>query len=292
MLSGQQEVTLAAALSTLAQGDTRILAGGTDYYPGLNDAAPDHDLLDIRRVQGLDKIELEGDNWRIGSAVTWSSLIHTELPACFDALKCAAKEVGSVQIQNAATVVGNVCNASPAADGVPALLILNAQVELQSIEGRRVLPLNEFIAGVRSTLLKKTELATALLIPASIASDATAFDKLGARTYLVISIVMCATRLRVDAQNRISQAAIAVGACSAVASRMSELEKALVGQSCDVDALKNCVLDEHLLALTPIDDVRATASYRMQAAKVMLQRQLLALANARSFSANVGQAHE
>jgi len=270
-----QTISLDSALGLLANSDTRILAGGTDYYPGLNDAAPDDQLLNIRGIAGLDQIEKLDDHWRIGAAVTWTQLINASLPVGFNALKLAAREVGSVQIQNAATLVGNICNASPAADGVPALLVLDAQVELQSSTARRLVPLADFLLGVRSTCLQQNEMVTALLIPHSVSDDQTDFVKLGARTYLVISIVMCAARLRVNAENKITDAAIAVGACSAVACRLTSLEQSLIGKACSAEGLANCVTEEHLALLAPIDDVRATATYRYHASKVMLQRQLL-----------------
>ncbi len=277
MPNGPYSISLDSALQTLASDRTRILAGGTDYYPSLNDAAPDQRLLNVRQIQGLDTIELLQTHWRIGAGVTWTQLIRAELPACFVALKQAAKEVGSEQIQNAATLVGNLCNASPAADGVPALLALDAQVELQSVTGVRVVPLADFIVGVRATCLQPNEMVTALLIPNALANDRTSFNKLGARTYLVISIVMCATRLQVSDANIITDAAVVVGSCSAVACRLTSLEQALIGQACTADALHGFVRSEFFSPLTPIDDVRATASYRRHASQVMVQRELIKL---------------
>ncbi len=264
---------LEAALQFLADDDVQVLSGGTDYYPALNDATPASFLLNVQSLPELRSIELVGDDWRIGAGVTWSQLINMPMPECFNALKLAAREVGSVQIQNSATIVGNLCNASPAADGVPALLVLNARIELSSVNGVRVVDLSEFITGVRSTVLRSHELVTAILIPNALASDKTEFVKLGSRTYLVISIVMCAVRIRVDDAYRITDAAIAVGACSPVAKRLTELEQLLVGRTCDA-SLANCVSAEHLSNLSPIDDVRATAEYRLQATRVLLQRMI------------------
>lgn len=272
------DLNLETALNYLVTNKAKVLSGGTDYYPGLNDAEPDSQLLNIRRIAGLNSLSLKDGYWRIGAAVTWSALINATLPPCFNCLKQAGTEVGSVQIQNAATLVGNICNASPAADGVPALLVLDAQVELSSIDGVRVVPLAEFIVGVRKTVLLDNELVTALLIPETRQNDYTDFVKLGSRTYLVISIVMCAVRLRVNATNTITDAAIAVGACSPVACRLPELEQALIGLSCESETLRDCVSPAHLQSLVPITDVRATAQYRIQAAQVLLQRQLSAFA--------------
>jgi len=268
----QHDLELETALKYLASGKAQVLSGGTDYYPGLNDGVPERQLLSVRRIAGLKSIALVKQHWRIGAAITWSELINANLPASFNGLKLAGKEVGSIQIQNTATLAGNICNASPAADGVPALLVLDTQVELSSVDGIRVIPLAEFIIGVRETVLRKNEMVTALLIPNATANDHSDFLKLGSRTYLVISIVMCALRIRVDEQNTIVDAAVAVGACSPVACRLVELEKTLIGSQCDAKKLAHCVRTEHLNALTPITDVRATATYRSQACKVLLQR--------------------
>jgi len=274
----QHELSLQSALSQLSVDSVKVLSGGTDYYPGLNDALPDEQLINVRKIAELDCLSLTDGYWRIGAAVTWSDLIAAKLPACFDCLKQAGREVGSVQIQNAATLAGNICNASPAADGVPALLVLDAKVELSSVNGVRVVPLSDFIVGVRKTILHKNELVTALLVPDHNCNDYTDFVKLGSRTYLVISIVMCAIRIRISAENIITDAAVAVGACSPVACRLPALEQAMVGLACDSTELMNCVNAEHVQSLSPITDVRATAAYRTQATQVLLQRQISAFA--------------
>jgi len=268
------EHSLDSVLDSLSTNKSTVLAGGTDYFPGLVDAVPDPRLLNVNRITGLDQIELINGQWRIGAAVTWTDVIKADLPMGFNCLKQAGREVGSIQIQNAASLVGNICNASPAADGVPALLALGAMVELASVDGVRVLPLNEFILGVRKTAMRENELVTALLIPDSDAQDHTEFTKLGSRTYLVISIVMCASRIRVDENNIITDAAIAVGACSPVACRLPAIEKAIIGRECVQSELTKCVLPKHLTSLSPISDVRATAEYRLHATQVLLQRQI------------------
>lgn len=268
------ELSLNEALTQLDGGGSRLLAGGTDYYPALNDARPDGRLIDLRHVEGLGNIEKHNGYWRIGAAVTWSDIINAPLPACFNCLQQAAREVGSVQIQNSATVVGNICNASPAADGVPALLALNAQIEVTCLSGSRLSPLSAFITGVRKINLSANEIVTAIVIPDTLSDDVSEFVKLGARHYLVISIVMCASRIQVDSNNVITDAAIAVGACSPVAQRLSTLENALLGQTCaDLEWPK--FLDaKHYEALSPIDDVRASAQYRIHALSILLQRQI------------------
>jgi CO/xanthine dehydrogenase FAD-binding subunit len=267
---------LSEALAALSAGPRTILAGGTDYFPARVERAPDENLLDISGLAELRGIEVTPRHFRIGAGVTWTDLIRAELPACFDGLKLAAREVGGVQIQNTGTIAGNLCNASPAADGLPNLLALDAAVDLASSEGRRRLPVGEFVAGNRRTLRKPDELVTAILVPRSVEDARSTFLKLGARKYLVISIVMVAAALEVD-RDRIKSARIAVGACSEVACRLPGLEEALAGRSLG-PSLGAAVGPEHMAPLTPIDDIRASAAYRRQAALVLVRRALDGLA--------------
>ena len=133
--------SIAEAARLLASGPWAVLAGGTDLYPahvGRRIAAP---LLDITAIAGLRGIRRDDRGWTIGATTTWTDVVRADLPPLFDALKAAAREVGGVQIQNAGTVAGNLCNASPAADGTPVLLALGARVVLQSERGERELAL-------------------------------------------------------------------------------------------------------------------------------------------------------
>src|SRR3954463_15097903 len=155
---------LEEALQALARPGT-VLAGGTDFYPARVGRAIDEPVLDITAIADLRGISEGSDGWRLGATTTWSAMIETPLPPLFDGLKQAAREVGGRQIQNAGTLAGNLCNASPAADGVPALVALNAQVELGDGTSSRVLPLDRFIVGPRRTALAPGELVTAILVP-------------------------------------------------------------------------------------------------------------------------------
>ncbi len=179
--------------------------------------------------------------------------------------------MGSLQIQNRGTIAGNLCNASPAADGVPPLLALDASVEITSASGIRVLPLSSFITGYRSTALRAGELVSAIIVPKPAASARSAFVKLGARKYLVISILMAAAVIEQDAEGRISKAAVAVGAASPVAQRLPALERALVGLVPE-QSLATHVRKEHLAPLSPIDDVRATGTIGLKQHSASLAR--------------------
>ncbi|MEO1309120.1 MAG: FAD binding domain-containing protein, partial [Pseudomonadota bacterium] len=168
----------------------------------------------------------------------------------------------SIQIQNSGTVAGNLCNASPAADGVPPLLTLEAQVHVASRAGERALALSEFLTGVRQTALQPGEILTGLWLPPPPDHMRSAFLKLGARRYLVISIAMVSVLLLVEA-GKILEARIAVGACSPVALRLPEMEAALSGTR-PADCEER-LTEAHLAPLSPISDVRADQAYRADA---------------------------
>jgi len=160
--------TLRDAVEALAAPEVGILAGGTDFYPALGERRVSGTVLDLTAIPELRGIETGPERIRIGAATTWTEVIRAPLPRAVDALKAAAREVGSVQIQNRATVAGNLCNASPAADGVPPLLALDAEVELLSARGERRVPLASFITGNRKTVREAGEIVTAILLPRTI----------------------------------------------------------------------------------------------------------------------------
>lgn len=258
-----QPTTIDEATRAMAAEGAMALGGGTDVYPAHVGRPLVRPLVDLSRVEGLRGITAAAHGIRIGAATTWTDIIRAPLPPAFDGLKAAAREVGSVQIQNRGTIAGNLCNASPAADGVPPLLSLEASVELASAQGRRVLPLSSFITGYRRTALAPGEIVTAVLVPQPSPAARAGFVKLGARRYLVISILMAAAVVERDGQGRIARAAVAVGAASPVAQRLPALEADLLGLAGRPSAV---VEPRHLAGLAPIDDVRATASYRLEAA--------------------------
>lgn len=256
------------ALRLLAKGSWRVIAGGTDLYPGAGSCLAGS-LLDVTALPGLSGITQNG-GLRIGAATPWSAIAAADLPAACLALQQAALQVGGRQIQNAGTVGGNLCNASPAADGVPPLLALDAEVELLSAGGTRRLDLKRFLLGPRKIALEPGEILAAILIPEKSLRGRSAFLKLGARTHLVISIAMVAARLVVE-RGSVSEAALAVGSCSAVAVRLPLVEAALRGSPVD-EAVGKVSAPDVQKSLAPIDDVRATAAYRRDAAVELLRR--------------------
>ena len=249
-----------------------MLAGGTDFYPARVGRSVTEDVFDIAGITALRGVSETSAGWRLGATTTWSDIVEAHLPPLFDGLKQAAREVGGRQIQNAGTVAGNICNASPAADGVPALLALDAEVELANHAGTRRLPLATFITGVRKTERQPGELVVALHVPRPLHNARSAFLKLGARRYLVISIAMASVVVEVS-DEKVAAARVAVGACSPVAQRLPALEQALIGATPDA-RLGELVESAHLAPLSPIDDVRGSAGYRRDVALVLLRRLL------------------
>ena len=269
--------TLDDALAALHSRRLTVLAGGTDFYPARVGAPLDDDVLDITALQSMRAIEEHADHWRIPALATWTDIVESDLPAWFDGLKFAACEVGGRQVQSAGTLCGNLCNASPAADGVPVLLSLDAEVELAALEGRETMPLADFIRGNRATALAPEQLMVAVRVPRPRAKRARGhFLKLGARRYLVISIVMAAAALEADVAGRVVRAAVSIGACSPVAQRLPALEQTLIGRPCDA-TLGEAVTDAHMAPLAPVDDARGSAAYRLDAARTLTSRTLAEL---------------
>ena len=264
--------TLREATQALAEGG-QVLAGGTDFFPALGTRPVTGTIIDVTRIRELRRIDLASDQVRIGGAITWREIAAAPLPRCFDALRAAAREVGGLQVQNRGTIAGNLCNASPAADSVPPLLILDAEVELTSSSGVRRLPLRDFIVGNRKTCLRSDEILSSVIVPLRLQDAPSIFLKLGARRYLVISITMMAALLSHDRNGRVAAARIAIGSCSATAQRLLELEHDLAGQPLR-HGLSSLVRANHLTPISPIDDIRASAAYRRDATLTLVRRAL------------------
>jgi CO/xanthine dehydrogenase FAD-binding subunit len=265
------EDALAALASRPADAPWTILAGATDIYPASVGRPVGDDILDISALPGLRRIEVRDGSVRIPAGATWTDLIRADLPHAFDGLRTAARAVGGVQIQHRGTLCGNLCNASPAADGIPNLIALDARVELASLAGRRETPVVDFVVGNRRTTRRPDELVTAVLVPLPTGEIRSAFRKLGARAYLVISIAMVAVVVELAPDGSIAAARIVVGACSEVASRLPRAEARLVGRPAD-PGLAATIAPDVLAGLAPIDDVRASAAYRREAALRLVRR--------------------
>lgn len=276
--------SLEEALVCLGDGPRSILAGGTDLYPAAasreawggaslgHPSAPP--VLDVSGLDELREIQARDDHYELGALVTWADVCESGLPSGFNVLRLAAREIGGKQIQNRGTVSGNLCNASPAADGVPALIALDASVRLASQRGIRELALEQFVLGNRKTALAPDEMMTAIVVPRPPEGARSTFLKLGARRYLVISIAMVAACIEL-ADDHVRRARIVVGACSEVAVRLRALEARLSGVH-RIGA-NELVVAEDFEALRPQDDARAQAWYRKDSAQTLVRRALTAL---------------
>ena len=262
------------AITTLSKEELTIAAGCTDLFPTTQEDSLGSNILDISAIKSLKSITIEKEFRRIGSGVTWTDLENEKLPNCYEMLKECSLQVGSRQIQNLGTIGGNLCNASPAADGVPCLLSLDASVELISTNGKRILKLDDFIKGSRNTELKKNEILSAILIPEKAERGHSSFVKLGARKYLVISIAMVACKINLDG-DIISDIAISIGSCSAVARRLGELENTLIGKNVNSDLTQDIYNFDYKNHISPINDIRGTDAYRLEVAKVLVKNSII-----------------
>jgi CO/xanthine dehydrogenase FAD-binding subunit len=260
------------ALEWLAAERPLVMAGCTDIYPLHQTPTLAGPLLDITAIDELRGITVANGWRRFGAATSWTQIRQADLPAAYDGLKAASAEIGGVQIQSSGTIGGNLCTASPAADSVPCLMTLDAEVELVSCRGNRRLPLAEFLTGPRRTARDADELVTAIYVPTRAETGRAGFEKIGARRYLVISIAMTAAILSIS-DGRIEQIAISVGSCAPVAVRLTNLEAALRGL--ETGAAANVLANSrHMImaALSPIDDIRGTGQYRREAAAELVTR--------------------
>ena len=257
--------TLAEALRILRASQPRILAGGTRLVRGATPADWDQDWLDITGIATMQGITATPGGWRIGAATTWTALLAAPIAA----LGQAAATVASPQVRHQATIGGNLAARFASADGAPALLALDAVLEVACADGIRLLSLARFLAG---SVVAADELITAILVPAATHSG---FAKHGSRQAVNVAEVTAAVRLDITA-GRVSSAGLALGGCLQAAQRLPALEAALLGQP--ATGLAHLVTPQALAHLPLLDDFRAPAAYRQQVATTLLRRLLTTLA--------------
>ena len=267
------------ALQAMADGDATVLCGGTDLAPQTESGARQYTakLLNIRRVEGLGGIDVKGAQIRIGAVTTVSEIRHNPaLAEIAPLLVEAAEHFASDQIRNAASLGGNLCNASPASDMSPPLLVLGASVELACWQGgavqtRRV-PLDQFFVSPGKTLKLPQELLTAVLFDRPAADFVGRFRTSGPRPALEISTVSVAFGARV-ANGKLSAVRVAMGSVAPTPLRARHVEAALEGKPLDAPTIAAAVaatVDD----AKPIDDVRASAWYRGHLVRVFLEEVL------------------
>jgi xanthine dehydrogenase FAD-binding subunit len=273
---------LQQALAVLAgPGGATVLAGGTDLMPQSNAGRvrAAGTLLNIRHVAGLDRVALDGDSLRLGTLVTIAQLQREPLVRENAAILCeAADRFASQQVRNSATLGGNICNASPAGDTLPALLALDAELELASLAGdgsiaTRRLPIDGFFTGPGRTRREAKELLTAVRIPVAPTGRIARFYKAGTRPALDISTISIGFAARRDNKGRLHDVRLALGAVAPTPLRVRSAEALLEGKTIDA-ALADAAARAAAHEAQPIDDVRASAWYRKELVHNMTRRML------------------
>jgi len=267
---------LEEAINTLASTEnTRIIAGGTDLIPRMRRGAIRPSLLVDLRLLKLDEIRVERERICIGSYVTHSQIINSEIVnRNYPALVAACQEIGSPSIRNRATLGGNLVTASPAADTAPPLLVYETSVVLAGKDLVREIPLNEFFCGPGQTTMKQNELLVEVCLPLMPENTAAKYLKLGKRRALAISIVNVAVRLTLGPGNDIVQARIALGSVAPTPYRAIGAEKILAGHMLDEDLICKAAREAGRSA-APISDIRAGAEYRKKMVEVLVRRGLV-----------------
>jgi CO/xanthine dehydrogenase FAD-binding subunit len=255
---------LQAVLSLLAGEPAQWLpiAGGTDvmvlYSAG---KLPNRNLINIWNIPELRQIEVFPDRIRIGAACTYSALRSDAIVSReFPLLATAASWTGGIANQNRGTLGGNIANASPAADSLPALLVYDAELTLISVRGERRLAYRNFHTGYKKTALAADELIRDISLPRRFAGYFSHARKVGARNAQAISKV-CLAALSQIANGTIRDVRLALGSVAPIPLRLNETERVLTGKKIDsslIEAARKNAVNE----IRPIDDIRSTARYR------------------------------
>ena len=274
----------AVALLAGAQGEARVLAGGTDLLVQMRADVLDPDLIvDIKKIAETRSITEDRGGWRIGAAVTGAELKgHARLKKAWPGVVEAANLIGSTQVQGRATLGGNLCNGSPAADSVPALIAAGAVATLAGPRGKRDLPVEDVMLGPRKLALQKGEIVASFLLPPRPARSSDAYLRFIPRTEMDIAVVGAGVSLTVDGAGIITAARVSLGAVAPRVLLVPEAAQAIVGSRLDAAAQERLEAAARA-ACRPIDDKRGTTEFRIQVAGVLARRAaLIALDRARS----------
>ncbi len=266
-------VDAAVALLAGAGGEARILAGGTDLLVQLRAEWIEPELIiDIKKIPELTEITKENGGYRVGAAVTGAELgEHEEVKAAWPGVVEAVELIGSVQIQSRATVGGNLCNASPAADSVPALIAAGAVAAIAGPNGRREIPVEDVGTGPAQTCLATGEIVTSIFLPSRPAHSGDAYLRFIPRTEMDIAVVGAGISLTLDGDGKCIASRVALGAVAERALLVAEGAQALIGTPVDDAALENLARAASAAA-RPIDDKRGTKEYRIKVSGVLARR--------------------
>jgi len=274
----------AATLLAGATGDARVLAGGTDLLVQMRGDIVDPSLIvDIKRIAETRTIAEERGGWRVGAAVTGAELKeHPRLKHVWPGVVEAANLIGSTQVQGRATLGGNLCNGSPAADSVPALIAAGAVATLAGPNGRRDLPVEDVMLGPRKLALTKGEFVVSFLLPPRAPRSSDAYLRFIPRTEMDIAVVGAGVSLTIDAAGTITAARVSLGAVAPRVLLVRDAAAAIIGSRLDRPAQDRLEAAARA-ACSPIDDKRGTVEFRVEVAGVLARRAaLIALDRARS----------
>ena len=279
-----ESVEGAVALLTGAKGEARVLAGGTDLLVQMRADLVDPELIvDIKNIPETRAVTEEKGGWRIGAAVTGAELKeNARLKKTWPGVVEAANLIGSTQIQGRATLGGNLCNGSPAADSVPALIAAGAMASLAGPNGRRDLPVEDVMLGPRKLALGKGEIVVSFLLPPRPARSSDAYLRFIPRTEMDIAVVGAGVSLTLDGDSVITAARVSLGAVAARVLLVPEAAQAIIGSRLDKPAQDRLEAAARA-ACRPIDDKRGTTEFRIDVAAVLTRRSaLIALDRARA----------
>ena len=268
-----QSVAEATAALAAATGPTRVLSGGTDVLVQLKAGmiAPDL-IVDVKKLPGMREIRAEAGGFRVGAAVSGAELgEHAAFCAAWPGVAEGVQLIGSTQVQGRATMAGNLCNASPAADSVPGLVAANAVARIAGPDGERDLPVAEIPAGPGKTTLKKGEIVTSFFFPARPAGAADAYLRFTPRTEMDIAVASAAVNLTLGADGKVSAARVVLGAVAPTVVLVPDAARAIVGTTLD-DAALAALAKACAAACNPIDDKRGTVEFRTHTAGVLARR--------------------
>ncbi len=266
--------TLEEATAMLAAGGARVLAGGTDLLVQLRSGMVEPDLVvDIKRIPGMTEIAVDDGGWRIGAAVSAAALAgHGGVRRAWPGVVESVELIGSTQIQGRATMAGNLCNASPAADSVPAMIAAGAVVRIAGPGGTvRDVPVEEVATAPGRTSLTAGELVVSVFLPPPEAATGDAYLRLIPRTEMDIAVAGAAVSVVLDGNGRCARARVVLGAVGPRALAVPRGADALVGTALDDTALA-ALAAAASAAARPIDDKRGTAAYRTKVAGVLARR--------------------
>jgi len=263
----------AVALLSGANGRARVLAGGTDLLIQMRSGRVEPELLvDIKGIPEMRAIVATRGGIRFGAAVSCMELIeHEGFAKAWPGVTDGVKLIGSVQVKGRATVGGNLCNASPAADSVPALIAAAAVARIIGPDGQRDVPVEHIPAGPGKTSLARGEIVVSFLLPRRAPRSGDAYLRFTPRTEMDIAVVGAGVNLTLDRKGRCTHARLSLGAVAERALLVDEGAAALIGSPVDDVALDRLAAAASA-ACRPIDDKRGTRDYRIKVAGVMARR--------------------